>query len=257
MIRVLLVDDEPPARKRMRHLLRSVSDVEIVGEAGTGSDAISAATAHTPDLILLDIHLPDMDGFEVLTRLPDPESVAVIFVTAYDEHALAAFHARALDYLLKPVAPDRFEAALDRARKVLARQPERYARRFLVTLQVRAIFVAVEAVERLESARNYVLLHSGSETYIMRTTLDAVQRRLDPEQFARVNRSAIVNVERIQELRPWTNGEYQIVMKGGSEVMWTRRHDLLASAARPPLTFQIADSSPVEECSTHPGRQPA
>lgn len=223
MIRVLVVDDEPPARKRIRHLLQSVSDVEIVGEAGTGRDAIAAATERTPDLILLDIHLPDMDGFEVLKRLADPESVAVIFVTAYDEHALAAFDARALDYLLKPVAPDRFDAAIDRARKLLARQPVRYARRFLVTHQARAIFVAVEAVEWFESARNYVLLHSRGETHIMRTTLDAVQRRLDPEQFARVNRSAIVNVERIEELRPWTNGEYQIVMKDRSEVMWTRR----------------------------------
>ena len=223
MIRVLLVDDEPPARKRLRHLLRAMPDVEIVGEAGTGGDAIAAAAVQTPDLILLDIHLPDMDGFEVLERLADPESVGVIFVTAYDEHALAAFHARALDYLLKPVAPDRFDAAMDRARRVLTRQPDRRVRRFLVTTPHRAMFVAVEAVDWFEAARNYVLLHSGGDTHIMRTTLAAVQRRLDPAQFARVNRSAIVNVERILELRPWTNGEYQIVLKDRSEVMWTRR----------------------------------
>jgi two-component system LytT family response regulator len=228
MIRVLVVDDEPPARKKVRHLLRSYGgDLEIVAEAGTGKDAIAAANAHKPDLILLDIHLPDMDGFAVLERLDDPESAAVIFVTAYDEHALAAFDARALDYLLKPVAPDRFDAAIDRARKLLALSPSqpqrRYARRFLVERQSTSVFVAVEAIAWCESARNYVLLHTKRDTYIMRTTLDAVQTRLDPEQFARVNRSAIVNVEHIQELQPWTNGEYRILLKDATELMWTRR----------------------------------
>jgi two-component system LytT family response regulator len=217
----------------VRHLLRPFADVEIVAEAGTGADAIAAADRHKPDLILLDIHLPDMDGFGVLERLADRESPVVIFVTAYDEHALAAFNARALDYLLKPVAPDRFEAAIERARKLLAPASvvseaavaTRYARRFLVEKQEAAVFVATEAIAWFEAARNYVLLHTRRETFIMRTTLDAVQDRLDPEQFARVNRSAIVNVDAIQELQPWTNGEYRIVLKdtAATELMWTRR----------------------------------
>jgi two-component system LytT family response regulator len=228
MIRVLLVDDEPPARKKVRHLLRPFADVEIVAEAGTGADAIAAADRHKPDLILLDIHLPDMDGFTVLERMADPESAAVIFVTAYDEHALAAFEARALDYLLKPVAPDRFDAAIERARKLLAppHPPHaRHARRFLVERQGQAVFVAIEAIAWFEAARNYVVLHTRRDTFIMRSTLDAVQARLDPEQFARVNRSAIVNVDAIQALQPWTNGEYRIILKDApaTELMWTRR----------------------------------
>ncbi len=223
MIRVLVVDDEPPARKKVRHLLRSSPDLEIVAEASTGAAAIAAANQHRPDLILLDIHLPDMDGFAVLERLDDPESAAVIFITAYDEHALEAFNARALDYLLKPVAPDRFDAAIDRARRLLAQSQPRYARRFLVERQSTAVFVAVEAITWFEAARNYVVLHTARETFIMRSTLDAVQSRLDPEQFARVNRSALVNVEFIKELQPWTNGEYRILLKDDRELMWTRR----------------------------------
>jgi two-component system LytT family response regulator len=233
MIRTLIVDDEPPARKKVRHLLRPFADIEIVAEAGTGAEAIAAGDRHKPDLILLDIHLPDMDGFGVLERLADRESPVVIFVTAYDEHALAAFNARALDYLLKPVAPDRFEAAIERARKLLApptapdaaAKPARYPRRFLVEKQETAVFVATEAIAWFEAARNYVLLHTRRETFIMRSTLDAIQDRLDPEQFARVNRSAIVNVDAIQELQPWTNGEYRIILKdaAATELMWTRR----------------------------------
>jgi two-component system LytT family response regulator len=224
MIRVLVVDDEPPARKKVRHLLRAAADLEIVAEAGTGAAAIVAANQHKPDLILLDIHLPDMDGFAVLQQLEDPESAAVIFVTAYDEHAMDAFHARALDYLLKPVAPDRFDAAIDRARRLLMNSmKQRYARRFLVERQSSAVFVAVEAITWFEAARNYVLLHTARETFIMRSTLDAVQARVDPEQFARVNRSALVNVEFIKELQPWTNGEYRILLKDDRELMWTRR----------------------------------
>jgi two-component system, LytTR family, response regulator len=223
MIRVLVVDDEPPARKRVRQLLRPFADLELVAEAGTGADAIAAADTQQPDLILLDINLPDMDGFAVLARLANPEAPAVIFVTAYDEHALAAFDARALDYLLKPVAPDRFEAAIERARKLLTKPSPRYARRFLVERHASSVFVAVAAIEWVEAARNYVLLHTAQETCIVRSTLDAIQERLDPEQFARVNRSAIVNVDAIRDLQPWTNGEYRIRLKDATELTWTRR----------------------------------
>jgi len=223
MIRVLIVDDEPLARKRLRHLLAAYPDFEVIAEAGTGADAVTAATEHHPDLILLDIQLPDMNGFGVLERLADRESVAVMFVTAYDEHALAAFEARAFDYLLKPVAADRFEAAIERARKLIAPRPSRFSRRFLVERGDASVFVAVEAADWFESARNYVVLHVNGETYIMRSTLESIERRLDPEQFARVNRGAIVNVDRIGELQPWTNGEYRIRMKDSSELMWTRR----------------------------------
>ncbi|HEY3741822.1 MAG TPA: LytTR family DNA-binding domain-containing protein [Bryobacteraceae bacterium] len=224
MIRVLIVDDEPPARRRLKHLLAAYADFEVVAEAGTGAEAIAAAAEHNPDLILLDIQLPDMNGFGVLERLPDREQIAVMFVTAYDEHALAAFEARAFDYLLKPVAADRFEAAIERARLLVKTAPNRYARRFLVERGDASIFVAVDAVDWFESARNYVLMHVKAETFLMRSTLDSFDRRLHPEQFARVNRSAIVNVDRIAELQPWTNGEYRIRMKDStSEIMWTRR----------------------------------
>ena len=148
MIRVLLVDDEPLARKRMSHLLSPYSDFEIVAEAESGAEAIAKANEHRPDLILLDISLPDMTGFRVLEQLTDRDSVAVMFVTAYDEHALAAFEARAFDYLLKPVAADRFEAAIERARKLVAVKPERYARRFLVERgSESSVFVSVDAID--------------------------------------------------------------------------------------------------------------
>ena len=223
MIRVLIVDDEPPARKRLRHLLSTYSDFEIVAEAGTGAEAVIAADQHKPDLILLDIQLPDMNGFGVLERLADRESVAVMFVTAYDEHALAAFEARAFDYLLKPVAADRFEAAIERARLLVKPRPAHFSRRFLVERGDASVFVPVESVDWFESAKNYVLLHVKGETLLMRCTLESIERRVDPEQFARVNRGAIVNVDRIGELQPWTNGEYRIRMKDASELMWTRR----------------------------------
>lgn len=165
-----------------------------------------------------------MTGFGVLEQLTDRDSVAVImFITAYDEHALAAFEARAFDYLLKPVAPDRFEAAIERARKLVAVRPSHYARRCLVERGEASVFVSVESIDWFESARNYVVLHVKGESFIMRSTLESVERRLDPEQFARVNRGAIVNVDRIGELQPWTNGEYRVRMKDASEIMWTRR----------------------------------
>jgi two-component system LytT family response regulator len=151
-----------------------------------------------------------------------------MFVTAYDEHALAAFEARAFDYPLKPVAADRFEAAVERARKLVSPSTKpsviRYARRFLVERGEgsSSVFVPVESIDWLESARNYVVLHAG-ETFILRSTLESIARRLDPEQFARVNRGTIVNVDRIVELQPWTNGEYRIRLKDSSETMWTRR----------------------------------
>ena len=223
MIRVLIVDDEPLARKRLRHLLSAYPDFEIVAEAGTGTEAVAAANEQSPDLILLDIQLPDMTGFGVLERLTDRDSVAVMFVTAYDEHALAAFEARAFDYLLKPVAADRFEAAMERARKLVAVRPGRYAKRFLVERGEASVFVSVESADWFESARNYVVLHAKGEAFVMRSTLESVERRLDPEQFARVNRGAIVNVDRIGELQLWTNGEYRIRMKDSREIMWTRR----------------------------------
>lgn len=226
MTRVVIVDDEPPARKKLRHLLSAAPDMQIAAEAGSGAEAVTAIQRERPDLLFLDIQLPDMTGFDVLAALESRESLAVIFVTAYDQHALAAFEARALDYLLKPVAPDRFEAALQRARKLLAPAAgvEHFARRFLVERNGAIVFLAVEAVDWFESARNYVLLHAGADTYTIRSTLDAVQQKLDPAQFARVNRSAIVNVDRLKEMHPWTNGEYRILMRDGAELMWSRRY---------------------------------
>src|ERR1051326_3008840 len=226
MIRALIVDDEPPARNKLRRLLAPVADIRIVAEAGSGVEAVQAIQKERPDLVFLDIQLPDMTGFDVLAAVEQRESIAVIFVTAYDQHALAAFEARALDYLLKPVAPDRFDDAVARARKLLqpAGAAVHFARRFLVERGDTRIFVAVDALDRIESARNYVVLHAGGETYVMRTTLEALHRKLDPAQFARVNRSSIVNVDRVKEMHPWTNGEYRIVMKDASELMWSRRY---------------------------------
>lgn len=215
--RVVLVDDEPPARKKLRHMLSGQRDFTVVGEAGSVEEAQVVIGKAEPNVVFLDIQLGERSGFELVGELG---TAAVVFVTAYDQYAVQAFRVQAFDYLLKPVAPDVFDELIERLR----RKASAYMKRFLVEGRPGTVeFVGVEAVDWFESARNYVVLHCGAETRIIRSSLEAVQRRLDPAQFARTNRSAIVNVAAIEAMRPWTNGEFKIRLRTGEEITWSRR----------------------------------
>jgi two-component system LytT family response regulator len=236
-IRVLLVDDERPARRKMARFLAAASDFEVIGEAGDGAEAIAAIQSSRPDLVFLDVQMPKLDGFQVASALtpPLPE---IVFVTAHDQFALKAFEVHALDYLLKPYDEDRLLKVLDRVRERrkgtgdrelmerlqrLLAEP-RYADRVLVNENGRAFFVPLADVDWIEGARNYVMLHAGGKTHTIRGTLDGLAKRLDPSAFVRVNRSAIVRLDSIRELQPWFHGEYKIVMKDGQTINWSRRY---------------------------------
>ena len=225
MIRVLIVDDEPPARRKVRRFLERDADIGDIAEAGSGQEALEAIRTFHPDLVLLDVQMPDMDGFAVLEQLPAPRGFHVVFLTAHDRHALQAFEAEALDYLLKPVDPDRFERVLDRAKQQLRQPaPAKFARRLLLEKGRREFFVPVEKLEWVEADRNYLSLHAGEETYLLRSTLENLARQLDPDQFARISRSELVNLDQIREMQPWFHGERRIILKNGKELTWTRRY---------------------------------
>jgi two-component system LytT family response regulator len=213
-MRALIVDDEPPARRKLRRLLEE-SGVTVCGEADCGEEAIALITRQRPDLVLLDISMPDMSGFHVLEHLAIPQTFHVIFVTAHDDRALAAFDAQALDYLVKPVQPERFHRAIARWKRL--------AHAFPTQIQAGTEVISVARIRWAESARNYVVVHADG-SHIVRTTLDALEAKLDSEQFARVSRSHIVNLRAMRELTPAGHGERKIVMRDGTEILWTRRY---------------------------------
>ncbi len=242
MIRVLIADDEPPARRKVRHFLERDSEIGEIREAACGTAAIEAIGTFLPDLVFLDVQMPDMDGFAVLSAAPEPHRFHVVFLTAHQHHAVRAFEAEALDYLLKPVGPERFERSLRRAKGQIALRHERlpqqtsqsFLKRLVVQKQGREIFLSMEDVDWVDSGGNYVHLHAGPETYIVRTTLDNLTRQLDPDEFVRINRSQLVNVDRIKAMQPWSHGERRIVLTDGHELTWTRRFRA-AFRARPSL----------------------
>ncbi len=236
MIRVLIVDDEPPARRKVRRFLERDPEIGAIGEAGSGAEAIEAIREFAPDLIFLDVQMPDMDGFAVLAAIPEPHEFHVVFLTAHD-HALRAFAAEALDYLLKPADPERFERALERAkeqvglRRAPRPEPARFLKRILVEKNGREIFLPVERLDWAESERNYVRLHSAGEEFAVRETLENLTKQLDPEQFARISRSELVNLDRVKEMQAWFHGERRIVLQDGRELTWTRRFRASSSRA--------------------------
>jgi len=239
MIRVLIVDDEPPARRKVRRFLEHDAEIGEIQEAGSGEGAIAAIGAFAPDLVFLDVQMPDTDGFTILSTVPEPRDFHVVFLTAHEHHALRAFEAEALDYLLKPVDPERFERSLERAKEQIAlrleRKPQEDSRPFLKRLVAqksgREIFLPIERVDWADSDANYVHLHAGAETYTLRSTLDNLARQLDPNQFVRINRSQLVNLDRVKEMQPWFHGERRIVLKDGRELTWTRRFRAAFQAA--------------------------
>lgn len=239
-IRTLIIDDEPLARERIRSLLSEEADFEILAECGDGPTAVAAIRQHEPDLIFLDVQMPGMNGFEVLGELRNARMPLVIFVTAYDQHALKAFEVHALDYLLKPFKQGRFKETVQRARQTLTnRQAEEVSRNLLELISQakprpehltriaiknndRVLFVKVELIEYMESAGNYVVLHAGKENHVLRETLTALEEKLDPKQFLRISRSTLVNVNAIRELQPLFKSEHAVLLHNGKQLTMTR-----------------------------------
>ena len=235
-IRAAIVDDEPLARRRIRNLLTGERDVEVVAECANGKEAIESLEASSPDVLFLDIQMPEIDGFDVLQAIGVGRVPAVIFVTAYDQFALRAFEAHALDYLLKPFDDERFGAALQRARERIRQQQggdldrrlqellenvrgdHGYARRLVVPSGHRSIFVRTEHIDWIEAERNYVRLHVGGRAYLLRENLTRIASALDPATFCRIHRSTIVNIDRIQAVESLFHGEYLVVLQDGTKL---------------------------------------
>lgn len=230
MIRVFLVEDEPPAMRKLERLAAAESDLEICGRAATCADAIAGIVAASPELVVLDIRLPDGTGFEIIQELEGAldEPPRVIFITAYDEHAVQAFEVAALDYLLKPVSQERFSAAIGRVRERMADWPRPtgpwHARRFLVERLKAAYFLPVDLIRHIAADRNYALLYSEMGEFALRTTMDAIERRLDPAEFARVSRSAIVRIAAIREVRLGENHNHILILHSGEEIGCSRKY---------------------------------
>ena len=223
-IRTVIVDDESAARARLLRLVAAVPDIEVVGECADGRSALEVMRAQAPDLMLLDIQMPGMDGFDVLDALPSGRKPLIVFVTAYDEYAVRAFEACAMDYLLKPVAPERLRKALQRVAERLGEAPGAAAKesRFLVRNQGRVDVVAAEQIEWIEAAGNYAVLHADAQNHIIRQTMGALEERL-PEEFLRVGRSAILNLRRVVRLDADAEGQNYAVLRSGARVNFTRK----------------------------------
>jgi len=226
VIRVLVVDDEPLARRNVSVLLRGDPDVGEIEECGSGVEAIEAMRRAQPDLLFLDVQMPECDGFDVLEMLGPDLPHAVVFITAYDEYALRAFEAGALDYLLKPFDDARFARALGRAKDKLAHYAPARAplpKRLVVKSPGQLLFVNVADIDWIEAASYYACLHVGRETHVIRRTLSDLERDLGEERFVRIHRSIIVNLDRIQGLELRSDGDYEVVLRSGARLRLSRR----------------------------------
>jgi two-component system, LytTR family, response regulator len=232
-MRAVVVDDEPLAREGVLIRLRQFQDIEVVAECEDGSSAIERILELSPDLVFLDVQMPDLDGFEVLRALPRESLPEVIFLTAYEHHAVRAFEVHALDYLLKPIDDERFAAAIERARNVaqsdsklatadrilqlLKQQPGKYITRFPVRIGPRIQVVRTQDIDWIAAAGDYVELHSKGRCHLLHETMNSVEQELDPRQFLRIHRSRIVRLELIEEARSLDNREYLVKLSDGSE----------------------------------------
>jgi len=256
-IKAIIVDDEPIARRNLEALLKDDPDIEIVGLCASGAEAVKLIRKTPPDLLFLDIQMPETDGFAVLKKINPAGIAAIVFVTAYDQYALKAFETHALDYLLKPFSDERFALTLERAKNQV-RQREAavlsqklhdllaehavkqqtpangaYVTRFLIKETSRVFFVKVEEIDWVEAADYYVNLHVGAKTHLLRETMSDLENQLDPSRFMRIHRSAIVNLHRVKEVQTRSGGEYFAVMKDGAQLKLSRsRRDQLETLLR-------------------------
>ncbi len=261
-IRALIVDDEPVAREGIRILLRDDAEIEIAGECADGTSAVAAIRDLAPDLVFLDVQMPELDGFGVIGRIGAANMPATIFVTAYDKYALRAFEVAALDYLLKPFDDERFAVALDRAksqirqgavhelsRKLVAlleqqdelvpsrsRQSGEYLRRVMLKSGGRVTFLSVEEIDWIEAEGDYVRIHAAGKRHLLRETMKGLEQQLDPALFVRTHRSTIVNLDRVKELHPYFHGDYMVILEDGTELKLSRgRREAFSRALGRPL----------------------
>jgi two-component system, LytTR family, response regulator len=225
-IRAVVVDDEPLARKNVTLLLSRAPDVEIVGECDSGAGALDAIRRSRPDLVFLDVQMPECDGFDVLELLGGEVPAVIVFVTAHDKYALKAFEAGALDYLLKPFDNARFHRALDRARERIAHRQAMPAKpdRLVVKNTGSVVFVKVAEIDWIEAADYYACLHVGKKSYLLRRSMAELEQDLDEASFCRIHRSAIVNLDRVRELRFDRDGEYEVLLADGMSLRLSRRY---------------------------------
>lgn len=241
-IRALIVDDELLARERILLMLEGESDIEVIGQCANGSEAVQAIRAHRPDLLFLDVQMPEMDGFAVLQAVDRAALPAIIFVTAFDQYAVRAFDFHALDYLLKPFDRERFQSALSRARQQLKNRPagafdarlaalleqlrpaQSYAERFSIRSGSQIYFVKVAEIKWIGAAGNYVTLYAGKQEHLLRETMNSVQARLDPDKFFRIHRSTIINIEFVRELQAGFHGDYTVIMQDGTQLTMSRNY---------------------------------
>ena len=239
-IRTVIADDEGLALKKLRILLSSETGVSVLTECQDGKQAVAAVDAYKPDLLFLDIHMPDLDGFQVLSQIPDESMPIVIFTTAYDRYAIRAFEAHALDYLLKPFDQARLHRSLERARNELLKSHEarmkarildlltgtelepKNFQRLVIRTAGRIVFLDLNEIDWIEAAANYVRIHTGKDSYLLREGIGHMSAKLDAKRFVRIHRSFIVNVNRIRELQPCDNGEYIAVLRNGKELSCSR-----------------------------------
>ena len=241
-IRTLIVDDEPLARERIRQMLKRDSEIEVVGDCGNGTDAVAAIRRLRPDLLFLDVQIPRIDGFGVLRQLETERIPGVIFVTAYDQYAAKAFEVHAIDYLLKPFKRKRFDEALKRFKdqffskekgaNLTARtlallesldRDRSFLRRLAIPKDRSVLLINVDEVDWFQAEDNYVRLHRGSESYLLRESLRSLEDQLNPQKFLRIHRTAIVNLDRIQELKPWFHRTCRVVLQNGTVIPMSRR----------------------------------
>ena len=242
LIRVLLVDDEPLAREMLREMLQGDAQVQIVGESCNGREALEAIRTQSPDLIFLDVQMPEVGGFEVLASLGKERIPYVIFVTAYDQYAVRAFEVQALDYLLKPFDQERFDVSWRRAKAQLLRDRnggmderilalleelkagKNYLERLVIKAAGRIYFLETSEIDWIEAEGNYVSVHSAKKTHLLRETISSLEAQLDPRKFVRIHRSSIVRLDFIQELQPWFHGEYRVILKDSTQLTLSRNH---------------------------------
>ncbi len=224
-LRALIVDDEPLARSNLAVLLRQDPEIGVIGESGSGAEAIGEIRVGKPDLLFLDVQMPECDGFDVLELLGGDVPPAIIFVTAYDQYALRAFEAGALDYLLKPFDNPRFELALGRAKQRI-RSGERPSKleRFAIKRAGEVAFVNISEIDWIEAADYYACLHVSGHSHLLRRSMAELEEDLDPAMFCRVHRSSIVNLDRVRRLKIGEDGEYEVVLEGGARVRLSRKY---------------------------------